>query len=195
MCPPLVKLLLLLVLLLPLPAAGAATADSGVKDPPLVLAAKGGDKGQVGALLKAGEPVDEADWAGWTALSWAALLLQVEIATDLLDHGADIEHLAPGGRSSGRPLQLSAKKYGGGPMVQLLLKRGAKVDSTDMLGRTALMRAAEHGWIDAVEALLAAGADPNLKTPGPKPLTALALARIGRHELVAERLIAAGASK
>lgn len=195
MCPPLVKLLLLLVLVLPLPAAGAAWADSGIKDPPLVLATKAGDAKQVAKLLDAGEAVDQLDWAGWTALSWAALLLKVEVAGVLLDHGANIEHLAPGGRSSGRPLQLAAKKYGGGPMVEFLLKRGATVDSTDMLGRTALMRAAEHGWIDAIEALLAKGADPNRMTPGPRPLTPLALARIGRHELVAERLIEAGATK
>jgi len=195
MCPPLVKLLLLLVLVLPLPAAQVAAADSAIKDPPLVGAAKAGDVGQVRALLKAGEPVDGTDWAGWTALSWAALLLKLDVANALLDNGADIEHLAPGGRSSGRPLQLAAKKYGGAPMVELLLKRGAKVDSTDLLGRTALMRAAEHGWIEAVEALLAAGADPNLETPGPHPLTALALARIGRHSLTVDRLIAAGAMK
>lgn len=63
----------------------------------------------------------------------------------------------------------------------------------DLLGRTGLMRAAEHGWLETVEALIAHGTYLNRATPGPKPQTALGLAREHGHDAVAQRLLAAEA--
>ncbi|MGD9539154.1 MAG: ankyrin repeat domain-containing protein [Alphaproteobacteria bacterium] len=187
--------LVLVLLSLPLPATARQAAPPDTPGEALAAAVKAGDLAQVRALIEAGAPVDALDWAGWTALNWAALLLETEIAAYLLDEGADIEHQAPGGRSAGRPLTLAAKKHGGAPMVTLLLERGAAVDGTDPIGRTALMRAAVHGWLDIVEVLLAHGADPNAATPGTPPITPLLLARQGGHDEVAARLIAAGAKE
>jgi uncharacterized protein len=45
-----------------------------------------------------------------------------------------------------------------------VIKRGADVNATDIRGYTALMYAANLGLVENVEALLAAGADPMLKT-------------------------------
>ncbi len=192
---PLPALLILVILVLPLPAGARPADEPKAPGEALAAAVKAGDTAQVRAIIASGTPVDAPDWAGWSALNWAALLLETEIATYLLDQGADLEHLAPGGRSSGRPLTLAAKKYRGAAMVRLLLERGAKVDGTDLLGRTGLMRAAEHGWLETVELLLAHGADPNRATPGSKPQTALILARDRGHPVVAQRLIAAGAKE
>lgn len=195
MRPALPALLLCLVLIAPLPAAAKLASEPKAPGETLAAAVKAGDLARVKAIVAAGTPVDAPDWAGWTALNWAALLLETEIIAYLLDQGADIEHLAPGGRSSGRPLGLAAKKFRGAATVRLLLERGAAVDGTDLLGRTALMRAAAHGWLETVEILLAHRADPNLATPGPRPETALGLARRHGHAEVAARLIAAGANR
>lgn len=192
---PFPALVLLVVLALPLPAAARLASEPKAPGEALAGAVKAGELAKVKAIVESGTPVDAPDWAGWTALNWAALLLDNPIATYLIDQGADIEHLARGGRSSGRPLTLAAKKYQGAATVRLLLERGAEVDGTDLLGRTALMRAAEHGWLETVEVLLAHHADPNRATPGPRPATALSLARDHGHPEVAERLVAAGATR
>ncbi len=190
---PLPALLLFVVLALPLPAAAKLASEPKAPGETLAAAVKAGNAAEVKAIVASGTPVDALDWAGWTALNWAALLLESEIATSLIEQGADIEHMAPGGRSSGRPLTLAAKKHQGAAMVRLLLEHGANVNGTDLLGRTALMRAAEHGWLDTIEVLLAFHADPNRATPGSRPATALGLARDHGHPEVAQRLIAAGA--
>ena len=190
---PLPALLLLIVLALPVPAAAKLASEPKAPGEALAAAGKAGDAARGKGIVASGTPVDAPDWAGWSALDWAALLLETEIAAYLIAEGADIEHLAPGGRSSGRPLTLAAKKYRGEAMVGLLLERGAEGDGTDLLGRTALMRAAEHGWLPTVELLLAHGANPNRATPGPKHHTALVLARDHGHHEVARRLVAAGA--
>ncbi len=190
---PLPVLLILAVLALPVPASAKTATEPKAPGEALAAAVKAGDAAQVKAIIASGTPVDAPDWAGWSALNWAALLLEHDIALFLLDQGADIEHLAPGGRSSGRPLILAAKKYQGTAMVRLLLERGAAVDGVDLLGRTALMRAAEHGWLETVDLLVAHRADLNHATPGPKPQTALSLAREHHQGAVVQRLIAAGA--
>ena len=64
------------------------------------------------------------------------------------------------------------------PVMDLLIKAGARVDERDDNGETALIWAADTGGIESVRRLLAAGADPTLTgTPG---RTALEYARSGR---------------
>ncbi|MGH9963056.1 MAG: ankyrin repeat domain-containing protein, partial [Pyrinomonadaceae bacterium] len=45
--------------------------------------------------------------------------------------------------------------------LQELLARGADINASDVNGMTALMRAAQHGRLNMVRALIACGADPN----------------------------------
>jgi ankyrin repeat protein len=55
-------------------------------------------------------------------------------------------------------------------MVRLLLEKGAPVDTGRNDGWTALMLAAEKGKADAVKALIAKGADVNVKINFMTPL-------------------------
>lgn len=56
----------------------------------------------------------------------------------------------------------ATQRGSGAPIVRLLLARGFDADTTDHRRRTALMRAAARGAIDAVKLLLDAGANPFL---------------------------------
>lgn len=194
-------LLPLLILALALPAwadqgadrAADRVADDGARQ--LIEMAKAGDAVGVRTLLDAGIDVEATDWAGWTPLTWAALLLRREVIGVLLDAGADLEVVAEGGKNSGTPLMMAAKKWDGLETVKLLLSRGADVDGADQYGRNALMMAARYGRLEIVELLLAQGADPRRESRLNDWRSALSLARSRGHEAVAERLAQAGARR
>ena len=174
-------------------ALAGPTASASIDDAPLVAAAKAGDAGTVRQLLESGADVETPDWAGWPPLVWAALRLHDEVIELLLDAGADIEAIGRGGKNSGTPLMMAAKKFGGTETMALLLSRGAAINGTDQYGRTALMIAAKHGRAENLAFLLEHGADPTARNTLEKDPTALALARAyGRDEAV-RLLMAAGA--
>jgi ankyrin repeat protein len=74
----------------------------------------------------------------------------------LLEHGADVQRRDESGRS---PLHYAADV--GAAAVEMLLSGGAAVNAQDD-GTTPLHVAVERGSVTAVEALLRAGADPEL---------------------------------
>jgi len=73
-------------------------------------------------------------------------------------------------------------------LLQMLLARGAKLDSVDRFGMTPLLYAASinHGDTSVMEKLIAAGADTSVKTK--EGLTALDLAKRYDHEDLAKVL-------
>ena len=77
-------------------------------------------------------------------------------------------------------------------MIELLLKAGADPNTSLAEGETALMTAARTGKLDAVEVLLAHGADVRQKEKG-RGQTALMWAAAEGHTAVVKRLIEAGA--
>ena len=156
-------------------------------------AVKGGDTDAVRVFLLKGVDVQSADWAGWPALNWAALMLRNETIEILLNSGADIEYLAKGGKNSGRPLMMAAKKYNGLETVKLLSAHGADVNGTDQYGRTALTMAARYGRIETVRFLLSKGANPNAESIMQKWKTPLIAARLRGYQNVVSLLIEAGA--
>ena len=177
-------------------ASGFRTATAAeASDPVLIEAAKSGDAVQVSTLLANGTPVDTPDWAGWTALHWAALLLKDNVVDVLLRAGADIERIGKGGKNSGTPLMMAAKKYAGLGTVELLLARGADVNGTDQYGRTALIMAARYGRLQTVKALIAAGADVARTSTLKSWRTALYVAKSKGHSDVVALLRAAGAGQ
>ncbi len=62
----------------------------------------------------------------------------------------------------GRTLLMVAVEEANLPAVELIVQRGASLDTRDDQGMTALALGAGMGFHEAVEALLAAGADPNM---------------------------------
>ncbi len=80
------------------------------------------------------------------------------------------------------------------PEIADVLRRGADVNAADPQGYTALMYAANLGLVEHVETLLAAGADPALRTKQGETAISLA-ARPDSSVARQERLLAVTALK
>jgi ankyrin repeat protein len=199
-------------------ASLAAADDEGLT--PLMYAAKEGKLAAVEALLKGGADPLAKDAAGRAALHFAlegqhqdvvalltakgakpdheALLTalrswQVPAVESLLKQGVS-PHPVPGGDA---PIMLAANAYKvKGPLIELLLKAGAKTDVADSDGITPLMAAAKFSSEDAVTAvklLLKAGADYRARDK--KGKTAWTHAMLNGSNDTAEVLAMAGAAR
>ena len=125
--------------------SGSAAAESPVAD-----AAARGDREAVKALLKQAADVNAAQGDGMTALHWAAMNGDVELAQMLIVAGANIRATTRLG--SYTPLYL-ASQQGHGNVVQAIIKAGGDVKAGTPNGTTPLMVAAASGEVDAVRAL------------------------------------------
>lgn len=116
----------------------------------------------VAALLNRGADVNGRDFEGWTALMHAAASGNVGAAQLLLSHGADLNLQEANGETALMMAVTFAHK-GGCAVAQALLDAGADADVTDKHGASALARLAIHNTseegLEAARALLAAGAD------------------------------------
>jgi ankyrin repeat protein len=130
-------------------------ADSRVAD-----AAMQGDRAAVRALLKDGSDVNSAQGDGMTALHWAAMKDNVELAEMLLYAGANVKAITRLGGYT--PLAMAARN-GSASMIATLLKGGADAKAATSTGVTPLMMAAASGYADAVNVLLDHGADLDAK--------------------------------
>lgn len=146
-----------------------------------------GDKDAVKSLLKQAVDVNAAQGDGMTALHWAAMSGDTELAQMLLFAGANVRATTRIGAYT--PLFL-ASQQGHGAIVAALIKAGSDVKAANTNGTTALMVASSSGEVEAVKALLDGGADVNAKDPvrGQTPLMyAAASNRAGVIELLAAR--------
>jgi ankyrin repeat protein len=134
---------------------GASPGDIASTRTPVADAAKAGSPELVRALLQRGEDVNAAQGDGMTALHWAALAGDVDLARMLLYAGANVKATTRLGAFT--PLLL-ASKNGQGPMVVVLLETGANPNDATSNGTTALMLAAASGSVEAAGALLDRGA-------------------------------------
>ena len=128
------------------PAGAAAFVD----------AAMNGNRDAVRAFLKDGVDVNTTQADGMTALHWAALKDDVDLARMLLYAGANVRATTRLGAYT--PL-LMASKNGNVGMIDALVKAGADPNGATTNGTTALMLAAASGKADAVNVLLDHGAD------------------------------------
>jgi len=150
-------------------------------------AAAAGDAARVEACVKAAPwSIQTLSGDGWTALHLAAYLGRDDALLKLLELGADARQW---GRAFDANLALHAASAGRRPgkaaFVKLLAATGDP-DIAQKTGYTALMIAAGNGFADAVDALLAAGADKTRKLPDGK--TAADLARERGHQALAGKL-------
>jgi ankyrin repeat protein len=122
----------------------------------LAEAAMQGDTDTVRGLLKSGTDVNSAQADGMTALHWAALKDDVDLARILLFAGANVRATT---RLGGYTPLLMASKNGNVGMIDALVKAGADPDGATTNGTTALMLAAASGKAEAVTVLLDHGAD------------------------------------
>lgn len=110
--------------------------------------------------------ITEIDRGGFTALLFAARQGDVDSARSLLAGGANIEETSAEGVA---PLALAAFSNHA-PLVRFLLEQGANPNAGGG-GFTALHAAVLRGNHDAVKALLAHKADPNLQVTRPTAFT------------------------
>jgi ankyrin repeat protein len=127
---------------------------------PVADAAERGDMEAVRALLKQAGDVNAAQADGMTALHWAAMKNDVQLADILLYASANVKATTRIG--SYTPLILAAKN-GNAAVLEPLLKNGSDANSRTANGTTALMLAAESGDVESVRVLLDRGADVNAR--------------------------------
>jgi ankyrin repeat protein len=125
---------------------------------PVADAASRGDKAAVKALLKSAADVNAAQGDGMTALHWAAMSGDLELAQMLVFAGANVRATTRLGAYT--PLFL-ASQQGHAPVIEALLKAGSDVKLGTPNGTSPLMVAAASGKVDAVKVLIEAGADVN----------------------------------
>jgi ankyrin repeat protein len=134
-------------------SVGVNAAESLVAD-----AASRGDREAVKALLKKAADVNAAQGDGMTALHWAAMNGDVELAEMLVYAGANVRATTRLGTYT--PLYL-ASQQGHARVIQALVKAGADVKAGTPNGTMPLMVAAASGDVDSVRTLLDNGAEIN----------------------------------
>jgi ankyrin repeat protein len=132
-----------------------AQAPSTIAD-----AAQAKNAAAVKAFLEAGADVNASTGDGMTALHWAALSGDAELASMLIVAGANVGATSRIGGYT--PLHLAAQ-VGHAGVIAPLVAAGAEVGAATATGATALMHASHSGNADAVRILIENGADPNVK--------------------------------
>lgn len=163
---------------------GAETSE------PLIEAIRAGNLSQVNKLLDSGTSAETAtqsgEFAGKTALMWAAEAGEKEIARALLAAGAAVDRP---NRKDGTALMYAAVE-GEYEVLQLLLEAGADPDLQVRHGWSPLLLATVKGHVDVLDELLNAGADPMVRDV--YGWTLLMRAIDGQKKSVITRLLDAG---
>ncbi len=158
------------------PAVAAGQSRSLVAD-----AAMTADRDAVRTMLKDGVDVNAAQGDGTTALHWAAMKGDAEMAQMLLFAGAN--HRAITRLGGYTPLFLAARG-GHANVVATLLAGGADVDQRATSGATPLMMAAAAGDTRTTTMLVEAGADVNAVDTAKGETPLMFAAAFDRHDVV-----------
>ncbi len=171
------------------PAEVAAQARLDPSRSAVADAAMRGDRAAVKSLLQQGSDVNAAQGDGMTALHWAAMKNDAELAQMLVYAGANVKATTRLGANT--PIVIAARN-GNAPVVEVLLKSGADADAATSTGTTPLMLAAASGSVEAVKLLLGADADIEAKESSMQQRPLMFAAAFSRVEVM-KVLIAAGA--
>ena len=152
-------------------------------------AAMNGDREAVRALIKQGLDVSQAQGDGTTALHWAAMKGDAELAQMLLIAGAN--HRATTRIGAYTPLYLAARGGHAG-VVAALLAAGADPKAETSNGTTPLMIAAASGDTRTITALVENGSDINAMDKAKGETALMFAAAFNRAEAV-KLLLARGA--
>lgn len=155
--------------------------------PPIVDAARNGDREALGALIAEMSDANAAEADGSTALLWAAYRDDLKAVEMLLGAGAN----ANAANDLGATPLWAASQNGSAVVVGKLLEAGANPNASLLLGETPLMVAARSGHAAVVELLLAKGANADAKAA--RDQTALMWAVAQKHSDVVRILLANGA--
>lgn len=166
-------------------AANAWMADSPVAD-----AAARGDREAVKSLLKGAADVNAAQGDGMTALHWAAMNGDAELAQMLIVAGANLKATT---RLGGYTAVYLAAQQGHAKVLEALIKGGADAKSGNANGTTPLMVASASGDVDTVRVLVEHGADVNAKD-GVREQTPVMYAAASNRAAVIEYLASKGAN-
>ena len=166
-------------------------ANAWMADSPVADAAARGDREAVRTLLKGAADVNAAQGDGMTALHWAAMSGDAELAQMLVVAGANLKATTRLG--SYTPLYLAAQQ-GHAKVAEALIKAGADVKGVNANGTTPLMVASASGDVDTVRVLVEHGADVNAKD-GVRDQTPLMYAAASNRAAVIEYLASKGDRK
>src|SRR5262245_30421979 len=124
---------------------------AGEPGSPVADAAQTGDRAAVRALLKQAADVNAAQGDGMTALHWAAMKNDPDLAQTLLYASANVKAAT---RIGGYTPLILAAQQGYAAVMEPLIKAGADVNAKTANGTTPLMFAAASGNTNAVSVLL-----------------------------------------
>jgi ankyrin repeat protein/pimeloyl-ACP methyl ester carboxylesterase len=165
----------------------SAALTAGAERPPLVEAAKAGDRAALRALVETRVDVNAPDADGTTALHWVSYRDDLESARLLIAAGANVNAASDLGAT---PLWIAGENAGV-TMVEALLEAGANPNLALLSGETPLMVASRSGKAAVVERLLGSGALVNAHAA--RGQTALMWAVAQKHPDVVRVLLAHGA--
>lgn len=167
----------------------SAWLAAATQNAPVAEAAMNRDQAAVKALIKDAADVNAAQGDGMTALHWAAMHGDLELAQMLIYAGANVKASTRIGAYT--PLYL-ASQQGSAGVIEALIKAGSDPKAGTTNETTPLMVAAQAGKTEAVKALIDGGADVNAKD-GVRGQTPLMYAAAANRADVVALLVARGA--
>jgi ankyrin repeat protein len=180
------QLLLIICALLSLLASPASAQSDAIMGTPFISAVNRGNAREVEEMITSGEPVNQRDTYGRSALMLTVLDDHCNVTILLLKYGARTEYRDEEGKTA----LMWAAAHGNLICLRALLLAHADVNAADKEGITALMMAASAGVREAVQELVEAKA--NVNATDYTGLTVLGYAVHARQKRIADILRAAG---
>jgi serine/threonine-protein phosphatase 6 regulatory ankyrin repeat subunit B len=156
----------------------------------LMVAAQGGHIGTVTMLVEAAAQVRIADDEGMTPLLNAVKGNFGNVASYLVEHGADPNDVFVDEKGKAHNLLMDSVVVSNKEFALLLIEKGANISYADAEGVTLVTQAAYQGQLAVVEALMAKGADVTVANN--EGINSLIAAASEGHQDVVKAILASG---